>query len=102
MVSAAIGNCRVFYFALDFLFYKVYKFFIACDFLIEEELAMKKVFFGGLIFCFLLTIPAAEKVTRLGQHPFFKSKDIQPSDLKIIAVDKAGDVKMGFEEAGNS
>jgi hypothetical protein len=62
---------------------------------------MKKVFFLGLIFCFLFTIQAAEKVTRLGQHPFYKSKDIQPSDLKIIAVDKAGDVKMGFEEAGN-
>jgi hypothetical protein len=62
---------------------------------------MKKVLFLGLIFCFLLTIPAAEKVTRLGQHPFYKDKDIQPGDLKVIAVDKAGDVKMGFEEAGN-
>ena len=62
---------------------------------------MKKVFFLGLIFCFLFTIQAAEKITRLGQHPFYKSKDIQPSDLKIIAVDKAGDVKMGFEETGN-
>jgi hypothetical protein len=62
---------------------------------------MKKVFFLGLIFCFLLTIPAAEKVSRLGQHPFYKDKDIQPGDLKVIAVDKAGDVKMGFEEAGN-
>jgi hypothetical protein len=62
---------------------------------------MKKVFFFGLIFCFLFTIPAAEKVTRLGQHPFYKDKDIQPGDLKIIAVEKAGDVKMGFEEAGN-
>ncbi|HSQ35323.1 MAG TPA: hypothetical protein VLQ89_04945 [Candidatus Binatia bacterium] len=62
---------------------------------------MKKVLLLGLIFCFLLTIPAAEKVTRLGQHPFYRDKDIQPGDLKIIAVDKAGDVKMGFEEAGN-
>jgi hypothetical protein len=62
---------------------------------------MKKVFFLVLIFCFLFTIQAAEKVTRLGQHPFYKSKDIQPSDLKIIAVQRAGDVKMGFEEAGN-
>jgi len=62
---------------------------------------MKKVLLLGLIFCFLFTIQAAEKVTRLGQHPFYKSKDIQPGDLKIIAVDKAGDVKMGFEEAGN-
>lgn len=62
---------------------------------------MKKTIFLGLIFCFLFTITAAEKVTRLGQHPFYKSKDIQPGDLKIIAVDKAGDVKMGFEEAGN-
>ncbi len=55
----------------------------------------------GLIFCFLFTIPAAEKVSRLGQHPFYKDKDIQPEDLKVIAVEKAGDVKMGFEEAGN-
>jgi len=62
---------------------------------------MKKILFLGLIFCFLFTIPAAEKVTRLGQHPFYKDKDIQPGDLKIIAVEKAGDVKMGFEEAGN-
>jgi hypothetical protein len=62
---------------------------------------MKKVLFFGLIFCFLFAIPAAEKVTRLGQHPFYKSRDIKPGDLKIIAVDKAGDVKMGFEEAGN-
>lgn len=62
---------------------------------------MKKVLLLGLIFCFLFTIQAAEKVTRLGQHPFYKDKDIQPGDLKIIAVDKAGDVKMGFEEAGN-
>ena len=62
---------------------------------------MKKILFVGLIFCFLLTIPAAEKVSRLGQHPFYKSKNIQPADLKIIAVDRAGDVKMGFEEAGN-
>ena len=62
---------------------------------------MKKVFLLVLIFCFLFTIQAAEKVTRLGQHPFYKSRDIQPGDLKIIAVDRAGDVKMGFEEAGN-
>jgi hypothetical protein len=62
---------------------------------------MKKVFFLGLIFCFLFTVQAAEKVTHLGQHPFYKSRDIQPGDLKVIAVDKAGDVKMGFEEAGN-
>jgi len=62
---------------------------------------MKKVLFFGLIFCFLFTIPAAEKVTRLGQHPFYKSRDIKPSDLKIIALDRAGDVKMGFEETGN-
>ena len=62
---------------------------------------MKKLLFVGLIFCFLITIPAAEKVSRLGQHPFYRDKDIQPGDLKVIAVDKAGDVKMGFEEAGN-
>jgi len=61
---------------------------------------MKKVVLVGLIFCFMLSIPAAEKVTRLGQHPFYKDKDIQPGDLKTIAVDKAGDVKQGFEEAG--
>jgi len=62
---------------------------------------MKKVLLVGLIFCFFLTIPAVEKVSRLGQHPFYRDKDIQPADLKVIAVDKAGDVKMGFEEAGS-
>ncbi len=62
---------------------------------------MKKLFLFGLIFCFMLSVPAVEKVTRLGQHPFYKDKDIQPEDLKVIAVEKAGDVKMGFEEAGN-
>ncbi len=61
---------------------------------------MKKMLFLGLIFCFLLSIPAAEKVIRLGQHPFHKDKDIQPADLKVIAVEKAGDVKQGFEQAG--
>jgi len=62
---------------------------------------MKKFIFLLVIFCFILTVPAVEKVSRLGQHPFYKDKDIQPGDLKVIAVDKAGDVKMGFEEAGN-
>ncbi len=62
---------------------------------------MKKFIFLGLIFCFLFTVQAAEKITRLGQHPFYKSRDLKPADLKIIALDKAGDVKMGFEEAGN-
>ena len=62
---------------------------------------MKKIIFLVLIFCLFFTVQAAEKITRLGQHPFYKSRDLQPADLKIIALDKAGDVKMGFEEAGN-
>jgi hypothetical protein len=63
---------------------------------------MKKIIFLMLIFCLLFSVQAAEKISRLGQHPFYKSRDLQPADLKIIAVDKAGEVKMGFEEAGNS
>ncbi len=62
---------------------------------------MKKLFFLGLIFCFAFTVIAEEKVTQLGLHPFYKSRNLQPADLKIIALDKAGDVKMGFEETGN-
>jgi len=62
---------------------------------------MKKIIFLMLIFCLLFSVQAAEKISRLGQHPFYKSRDLQPADLKIIALDKAGEVKMGFEEAGN-
>jgi hypothetical protein len=62
---------------------------------------MKKVIFLVLIICFVFTVTAAEKVTRLGQHPFYKSRDLKPTDLKIIAVDKAGEVKQGFEQAGS-
>ena len=62
---------------------------------------MKKIIFLMLIFCLLFSVQAVEKVSRLGQHPFYKSRDLQPADLKIIALDKAGEVKMGFEEAGN-
>jgi hypothetical protein len=54
-----------------------------------------------LIFCFVFAVGAEEKVTRLGQHPFYKSRDLKPEDLKIIALDKAGEVKQGFEQAGN-
>ncbi len=62
---------------------------------------MKKI---GLIILFLFvifSIQAEEQVTRLGQHPFYKSRDLQPADLKIIAVERAGEVKQGFEQAGN-
>jgi hypothetical protein len=62
---------------------------------------MKKVLFFVLIFCFVFTIAAEEKVTQLGRHPFYKSRDLKPADLKIIALDKAGEVKQGFEQAGS-
>ncbi|HEX7502341.1 MAG TPA: hypothetical protein VF451_02880 [Acidobacteriota bacterium] len=62
---------------------------------------MKKLLFLGLIFCFAFIATAEEKVTQLGLHPFYKSRNLQPADLKIIALDKAGDVKQGFEMAGN-
>lgn len=62
---------------------------------------MKKIVFLVLIFCFVFTVTAEEKVTRLGQHPFYKSRDLKPEDLKAIALDKAGEVKQGFEMAGN-
>lgn len=61
---------------------------------------MKKVVFLLLIFCFAFTVTAEEKVTRLGDHPFYKSRDLKPEDLKVIALDKAGEVKQGFEQAG--
>ena len=54
-----------------------------------------------ILLTFLVSLQAAEKkVTRLGGHPFYKSKNLTPDELKKIAVDRAGDVKMGFEEAG--
>ncbi len=62
---------------------------------------MKKVIFIVLIFCFLFSVTAEEKVTQLGRHPFYKSRDLKPADLKVIALDKAGEVKQGFEQAGN-
>lgn len=62
---------------------------------------MKKIIFLALIFCFVFTVTAEEKVTRLGDHPFYKSRDLKPEDLKVIALDKAGEVKQGFEQAGN-
>lgn len=62
---------------------------------------MKKIVFLVLIFCFVFTVTAEEKVTRLGQHPFYKSRDLKPEDLKAIALDKVGEVKQGFEMAGN-
>lgn len=62
---------------------------------------MKKVIFLVLIFCLVFTVAAAEKVTQLGRHPFYKSRDLKPADLKVIALDKAGEVKQGFEQAGN-
>ncbi len=62
---------------------------------------MKKIIFLLLIFCFVFTVAAAEKVTQLVRHPFYKSRDLKPADLKIIALDKAGEVKQGFEQAGN-
>jgi len=62
---------------------------------------MKKIIFLVLIFCFVFTVTAEEKVTQLGRHPFYKSRDLKPADLKVIAVDKAGEVKQGFEQAGS-
>lgn len=62
---------------------------------------MKKIIFIVLILCFAFTVTAEEKVTQLGLHPFYKSRNLQPADLKVIALDRAGDVKMGFEETGN-
>ncbi len=62
---------------------------------------MKKLLFFGLILCFAFVVSAEERVTQLGLHPFYKSRDLKPADLKIISLDKAGEVKQGFEMAGN-
>lgn len=61
---------------------------------------MKKFLVFAVVLGFLFSLQAAEKITRLGQHPFYKGKDVQPGDLKKIALERPGDVKMGFEEAG--
>jgi len=62
---------------------------------------MKKIIFFVLILCFVFTVTAEEKVIQLGHHPFYKSRDLKAADLKVIALDKAGEVKQGFEMAGN-
>jgi hypothetical protein len=62
---------------------------------------MKRFIFLVLILCFAFTVTAAEKVTQLGRHPFYKSRDLKAADLKTISLDKAGEVKQGFEMAGN-
>jgi hypothetical protein len=62
---------------------------------------MKKLIFLVLIICFAFTVTAEEKVTQLGLHPFYKSRDLKAADLKVISLDKAGEVKQGFEMAGN-
>ncbi len=53
-----------------------------------------------LIVAFVFPLSAATKITRLGAHAFYKSKNLTPDDLYKIAIDYAGDVKIGFEEAG--
>lgn len=62
---------------------------------------MKKIIFFVLILCFVFAVSAEEKVIQLGHHPFYKSRDLKAADLKVIALDKAGEVKQGFEMAGN-
>jgi hypothetical protein len=62
---------------------------------------MKKIIFFVLILCFVLAVTGEEKVTQLGRHPFYKSRDLKAADLKVISLDKAGEVKQGFEMAGN-
>ena len=39
---------------------------------------MKKIIFLALIFCFVFAVTAEEKVTQLGQHPFYKSRTWNP------------------------
>ena len=43
-----------------------------------------------ILLTFLVSLQAAEKkVTRLGGHPFYNSKNLTPDELKKIAVDRA-------------
>ncbi len=58
------------------------------------------VVFLVLLFVFSINAIAAKKITRLGGHPFYKSKDLKPEDLYKMAIERAGDVKIGFEQAG--
>lgn len=60
----------------------------------------KKIFVLLLILAFVLPVAATTKIKRLGPHAFYKSKNLTPDDLYKIAIDFAGDVKIGFEEAG--
>ncbi len=65
----------------------------------------KKLAVVFLITLFLLSLNAysakkLKKITRLGGHPFYKSKDLKAEDLYKIAIERAGDVKIGFEKAG--
>lgn len=60
----------------------------------------KKILIIFLILAFVLPVAATTKIKRLGPHAFYKSKNLTPDDLYKIAIDFAGDVKIGFEEAG--
>jgi len=64
---------------------------------------MKKLAALLVILFFLISvqaISAATEVSKLGNHPFHKSRNLTPEELKGIALNRAGDVKMGFEEVG--
>jgi len=61
---------------------------------------MKKAIFLAVILCLFVSLPAVEKIIRLGEHPFYRTNNLTPDDLKKIADKKAGEVKMGFEAAG--
>lgn len=54
-----------------------------------------------LILLFMLPAFAATKITRLGVHPLYKlKKPVTADELAKITEEIAGEIKMGFEEAG--
>ncbi len=61
---------------------------------------MKRFWVLVLALAIVFPVMATTKIMRLGPHPFYKSKHLTPQDLYKIAIDFAGDVKIGFEEAG--
>ncbi len=52
------------------------------------------------VLCLFFSLPAAEKISNLGRHPFYESENLTPGDLKEIVLTRAEDVKSGFVQAG--
>lgn len=63
---------------------------------------MKKVSFLLCVIAFMGFLAAEEEVTILGQHPFYKVRDMKVEDVKKMASEKAEDIQNGFDQIGYS